>query len=86
MFSCREKSSGEQKGLENLDYTRIGEVGNNLSVFVVFLFYALWLSYDEKASDEQREQVRLWKMVIWCRGLTIGNAFSDIINKIYDWK
>ena len=26
------------------------------------------------------------QMVIWCSELTITNAFSDIINKICDWK
>ena len=26
------------------------------------------------------------EMVIWCSELTITNAFSDIINKICDWK
>ena len=42
-----------------------------------------------RLSDEQRE-VRnghlVQQIVIWCSELTITNAFSDIINKICDWK
>ena len=58
---------------------------------VVSICFFLLCGYckQRRLSDEQRE-VRnghlVQQIVIWCSELTITNAFSDIINKICDWK
>jgi hypothetical protein len=59
--------------------------GSNLSAFSLLCGYRK----QRRLTDERRKVQNghlVQQIVIWCSELTITNAFSDIINKICDWK
>ena len=62
---------------------------HRFSILRICFFLLCGYRKQRRLSYEQRE-VRnghlVQEIVIWCSELTITNAFSDIINKICDWK